>query len=86
MARGSAAELAERYAASEPRGEVVLVVGAARERAGSHEQALDALRELIGAGAKPRAAAAVVARLTGTRANELYRRLTGAISAAGREQ
>lgn len=79
--RASAAELAERYAqrAAERalRGEVVLVIEAASprvEKAAQREQAEQALRELIGAGARPRAAAAVVARLTGARANELYRR------------
>jgi 16S rRNA (cytidine1402-2'-O)-methyltransferase len=39
--------------------------------------AVDALRRLVQAGARPRAAAGVVAALTGTRANELYRQLTG---------
>ena len=36
--------------------------------------AVDALRRLVQSGARPRAAAAVVAALTGTRANDLYRR------------
>jgi hypothetical protein len=36
-------------------------------------RAAAALRELLDAGARPRPAAAVVARLTNTRANELYR-------------
>ena len=39
--------------------------------------ALDALRRLVEAGAKPRRAAAVVAELTGGSANALYRALTG---------
>jgi hypothetical protein len=39
--------------------------------------AVDALRRLVQSGARPRAAAAVVAALTGTRANDLYRGLTG---------
>ena len=77
VVRGSAAELAERYAEAPPRGEVVLVLGP-REGAGGDVQAgLEALRDLVAAGAKPRPAAAVVARLTGTSANELYRALTG---------
>ncbi len=38
--------------------------------------ALDALHELIAAGARTRPAAAVVAALTGARANELYRAIT----------
>jgi 16S rRNA (cytidine1402-2'-O)-methyltransferase len=75
--RGSAAELARRYEEQAPRGEIVLVVGAAPADAASLEQALAALRELVAAGARARPAAAAVAKLTGIRANELYRRLTG---------
>ncbi len=40
------------------------------------EDAVRALRELVEAGARTRAAAKVVAKLTGASANELYRRLT----------
>ncbi len=58
-----------------PKGEVVLVVGAASAQAAQLPAALAALRELVGAGAKARAAATVVARLTGVGANELYREL-----------
>ena len=39
--------------------------------------AVDALRRLVQSGARPRAAAGVVATLTGTRPNDLYRALTG---------
>jgi 16S rRNA (cytidine1402-2'-O)-methyltransferase len=73
VVRGTAGELAARYAASPPKGEIVLVVGPTVHEAEVSEDALAAVRELIDAGAKPRAAARVVARLTGTRANELYR-------------
>jgi 16S rRNA (cytidine1402-2'-O)-methyltransferase len=76
VVRGTAAELAERYAASPPRGEVVLVVGAAP--AGTQEDlgpALDAVRRLVEAGAKLRPAASVVADLTGVSANAIYRAL-----------
>jgi 16S rRNA (cytidine1402-2'-O)-methyltransferase len=76
VVRGSAAELAERYAGGPPRGEVVLVIGPASSDVGSAEAAVDALRRLVEAGARPRKAAAVVAELTGGSANELYRRLT----------
>ncbi len=77
VVRGSAAELAERYAEAPPRGEVVLVLApTARPDAGPEGAALDALRELVDAGAKPRRAAAVVAELTGGSANALYRALT----------
>jgi 16S rRNA (cytidine1402-2'-O)-methyltransferase len=74
--RGSAAELAAHYAGSPPRGEVTLVVGAAHADAGRRREALAVVRELVDAGAKPRGAAAAVAKLTGVRANELYRELT----------
>jgi 16S rRNA (cytidine1402-2'-O)-methyltransferase len=74
--RGSAGALADHFEANAARGEIVLVVGAAPRRAGSREQALAALRDLLDAGAKARPAAAVVAGLTGVSANELYRALT----------
>ena len=81
--RGAAAEVAEYYAENAPRGEVVLVVGAAglgSNGLGSNDpagraDALAALRALVDAGARPRAAAKVVAKLTGVAANELYRQL-----------
>lgn len=78
VVRGTAAELAARYAEADPRGEVVLVIGAASEEAPALAPALDALRRLIDAGAKPRPAASVVAELTGVPANALYRALTEA--------
>jgi 16S rRNA (cytidine1402-2'-O)-methyltransferase len=77
IVRAEAATLAERYAAEAPRGEIVLVVGAA---ASGPEQDLEvavaALRRLVEAGAKPRPAAGVVAELTGVSANALYKALT----------
>ena len=76
VVRGTAASLAERYAAEPPRGEVVLVVGAADEAEAPVAPALDALRRLVDAGAKPRPAATVVAELTGVPANALYKALT----------
>jgi 16S rRNA (cytidine1402-2'-O)-methyltransferase len=77
VVRGSATELADRYSEAPPRGEVVLVLApTARPDAGPEGAALDALRELVDAGAKPRRAAAVVAELTGGSANALYRALT----------
>ncbi len=48
---------------------------------GGHDKdisfAVDALRHLVQSGARPRAAASVVSALTGTRANDLYKALTG---------
>jgi 16S rRNA (cytidine1402-2'-O)-methyltransferase len=78
--RASARELAEHFEANAPRGEIVLVVGGAPAGAGSREQALVELRELVDAGARARPAAAVIARLTGVGANELYRALTSEAS------
>jgi 16S rRNA (cytidine1402-2'-O)-methyltransferase len=75
VVRGTAAELAARYEREEPRGEIVLVVAGAPEAAGDAvaERSLDALAALVEAGAKPRAAAGVVADLTGEKPNALYR-------------
>jgi 16S rRNA (cytidine1402-2'-O)-methyltransferase len=73
VVRGTAAELAERYGAAEPRGEVVLVVGGASEGTGEEDVAVDAVRRLVEAGARTRAAASVVAELTGVPANALYK-------------
>ncbi len=78
VSRGTLAELARRFR-SDVKGEIVLVIGPAQ--AEEHDDdisfAVDALRHLVSSGARPRAAASVVAALTGTRANELYRALTG---------
>ena len=73
IVRGTAGELAARYADEGPRGEVVLVFGGAPPRVGADPAAIDAVRRLIDAGAKARVAAGVVAELTGAGANELYR-------------
>jgi 16S rRNA (cytidine1402-2'-O)-methyltransferase len=73
VVRGTAAELAARYAGSPPRGEVVLVVGGAPPREGLDPAAVDAVRRLVDAGARARAAAGVVSDLTGAPANALYR-------------
>jgi 16S rRNA (cytidine1402-2'-O)-methyltransferase len=81
IVRGSAAELAARYAGNPPKGEIVLVVappggGRPGRDSAPDPKALDALRKLVDAGAHPRKAAGVVASLTGTSANALYRALT----------
>jgi 16S rRNA (cytidine1402-2'-O)-methyltransferase len=76
VVRGTAAELAERYGAKEPKGEIVLVVAGAAPAEGDLGAALDALRRLVDAGAKARPAAAVVSDMTGVSANALYRALT----------
>ena len=78
VSRGSLAELARRYR-GDVKGEIVLVIGPASSDAHDKDVgfAVDALRHLVQSGARPRAAASVVAALTGTRANDLYRALTG---------
>jgi 16S rRNA (cytidine1402-2'-O)-methyltransferase len=56
---------------------VVIARAAAAAASPDTAFAVDALRRLVQAGARPRAAASVVAALTGTRANDLYKGLTG---------
>jgi 16S rRNA (cytidine1402-2'-O)-methyltransferase len=75
VVRGTAAELAARYATEAPRGEIVVVVGGAPAEAVDLAPALDALARLVDAGAKARPAAGVVADLTGVPANALYKAL-----------
>jgi len=72
IVRGTAAELAARYADEDPRGEIVLVIGGAPAPA-LDPAAVDAVRRLIDAGARAKTAASVVADLTGASANALYR-------------
>jgi 16S rRNA (cytidine1402-2'-O)-methyltransferase len=77
VVRGTAAELAARYAEQEPRGEIVLVVGpATAARDTEFEPAVAAAKKLVESGAKKRAAASVVAELTGSSANAIYKALT----------
>ena len=75
VVRGTAGELADRYASEPPRGEVVLVVGPAAATEPALGPALTALERLVEAGAKPRPAAKAVSGLTGVPANTLYRAL-----------
>jgi 16S rRNA (cytidine1402-2'-O)-methyltransferase len=75
IVRGSASELAARYAEEEARGEIVVVVGAGVAEAADLGPALDALARLVDAGAKARPAAGVVSELTGVPANALYKAL-----------
>ena len=78
IARGTLGELARRFR-GEARGEIVVVIAPAQRAPDQVDLAfaVDALRRLVQAGARPRAAAGVVAALTGTRANQLYSELTG---------
>jgi 16S rRNA (cytidine1402-2'-O)-methyltransferase len=72
--RGTLAELAAEFAEL-PRGEITLVLGPAEpvDAAAAEEAGLAAVAELVAAGAPRRAAADVVARLTGATRNALYR-------------
>jgi 16S rRNA (cytidine1402-2'-O)-methyltransferase len=72
VARGSAGELAGRFP-EPPKGEITLVIGAGRQEH-DVDGAVDAVAELVAAGLPRRRAADIVARLTGTGRNELYRR------------
>jgi 16S rRNA (cytidine1402-2'-O)-methyltransferase len=76
--RGRVAEIGAHYRREPPRGEVVLVVGAAQPGAqpDAHDRALVALRALVDAGARVRPAAKAISDLTGVPANRLYRALT----------
>jgi 16S rRNA (cytidine1402-2'-O)-methyltransferase len=72
--RGPLADLAARYAAEAPRGEVVVVVGPAPEEA-TGEAELDArLREAMAAGMSVRDAAATAAEATGLPRRQVYAR------------
>jgi len=74
VVRGSAAELAARFAAP-PKGEIALVLGpsAGRGDAADAEAALEAVAELVHAGVARRQAAAIVSRLVGMPRNRLYK-------------
>jgi 16S rRNA (cytidine1402-2'-O)-methyltransferase len=77
VVRGTALELAARFAEAAPRGEVAVVIGGAPvDATEASGPAVDAVRRLVQAGARPRAAASVVSELTGVSANALYRGLT----------
>src|SRR3954467_10118491 len=71
VARGTAGELAERYA-EPPKGEIVLVLGPA-EREVDEPAGAEAVVELVRAGLPRRQAADLVARLTGASKNALFR-------------
>jgi len=72
VARGPAAELADRFA-EPPKGEVTFVVAPGAGEAVDAAPALAAVAELVAAGTPRGVAAEVVARLTGTARNDLYR-------------
>jgi 16S rRNA (cytidine1402-2'-O)-methyltransferase len=71
VVRGTAAELAERLV-EPPKGEITLVVGAGAAEPDA-ESARQAVADLVAAGTPRGVAAEVVARLTDTSRNDLYR-------------
>ena len=71
VARGTAAELAARYAEA-PKGEITLVLGPGSSDP-DEAPALAAVAELVAAGVSRKQAAELVARLTGSSRNRLYR-------------
>ncbi|HEV2814573.1 MAG TPA: 16S rRNA (cytidine(1402)-2'-O)-methyltransferase [Solirubrobacteraceae bacterium] len=75
VVRGDAATVAAHFTQTDPRGEIVVVIGAAAAVDADFEPAVDALARLVEAGARTRPAAKVVAELTGTHANALYEAL-----------
>ena len=74
IVRGTAAELAARFASAATRGEVTMVVGPGEAVAPELGDAVAAVEELVAGGATRRAAVDVVARLAGVSRNALYRR------------
>ncbi len=74
VARGTAAELAARFA-EPPKGEITLVVGPAAVTGSdtAEDDALAAVSELVEAGVPRKQAAGIVSRLTGVARNRLYR-------------
>ena len=73
VVRGTAQELAERFA-EPPKGEIALVVGPAREpRTVREDVAVAAVAELVEAGMPRRRAAELVSRVSGISRNRLYR-------------
>ena len=86
VVRGTAAELAARYADEPPRGEVALVVGGAPSVVDEIGPALDAVRRLVEAGAKPRPAASVVSRPDRRSRQPAVPRVDGALGAVRRRR
>jgi 16S rRNA (cytidine1402-2'-O)-methyltransferase len=72
VARGSAYELAERFA-SPPKGEITLVIGPGAVESADEGVALAAVAELVEAGVPRRRAAELIARVSGIARNRLYR-------------
>jgi 16S rRNA (cytidine1402-2'-O)-methyltransferase len=78
IVRGTAVEVAERYASGTVKGEVTVVVAPGEEERADLDEATTAVEELVSAGAARRPAVEVVARLAHVSRNALYRRSLGA--------
>jgi len=72
VVRGSASEVAEAFAEA-PKGEITLVLDAWVGEGPDEDAGIAAVSELVGVGVPRRQAADLVARLTGTSRNALYR-------------
>ena len=77
VVRGTAADLASDYASATVKGEVTIVVAPSVSSRSGVEEAVEAVAELVRAGATRRVAVDVVARLSGAARNALYRRSLG---------
>jgi 16S rRNA (cytidine1402-2'-O)-methyltransferase len=75
VVRGRTSEVLAVLADSEPRGEVVVVIGGAPEEPADIEELVDEARLRVAAGLRKRDAAAAVARERGGSANEIYEAL-----------
>lgn len=83
--RGTAAEVAAHFAANAARGEITVVIAPPDEVTADFGSASRAVADLIAAGCRPRAAAKVIASLTGVRANDLYAAAGTHSTEAGRD-
>jgi 16S rRNA (cytidine1402-2'-O)-methyltransferase len=72
IARGTAAEVAERFP-EPPKGEITLVLGPGAGAGEDDASALEAVAELVAAGVPRKQAAEIVSRLTGVARNRLYK-------------
>ena len=72
VVRGPAEEVAARFS-EPPKGEITLVLGPGEAAVPDEEAAISAVAELVSAGVPRRQASELVARLTGTARNALYR-------------
>ena len=76
--RGRVSEVLAALLASEPRGEMVVVLAGAETPTAALAELVDEAQHLIADGMRKREAAAAVARRSGGSANEIYRALVGA--------